>query len=420
VRRDIRTNAVLKTRIDNRNSRRGIALMIVMLVVFVLTGMVAAFALKMKVELQLAKNDNNETQLEWEARGAVEWAKFAITHKCPNMQNIDTLNDPWAGGIGCPDDPVLAQVDLHNIQFISVDGKSLGSASVKITDMERKWNINALANPKGPQPAVIQNALAVMGITDPSLQANITDCILDWVDPRDKARFNGAKNDYYLHLDPPYYCKCGFIDDISELLRIKGITPEMVSATNFSMSAYQKNVSPFSRDWVPPSYDYHFDELFTVFGAKLNANTASREALMLIPGIDAEIADNIVRGRNGEDGVAGTEDDTPYRSPAEVMTRGISGAPMGGPGGMPGFGAGAGFGAAQGMGRPGVGGTGVGGPPMGGPGMLGMAQRFLDVSSKYFEVTIDAAVGDYHRTYYAILYKRVAGKDPLIVKFYCN
>ncbi len=358
--------------------------MIVMIVVFTLTAMVTAFAYKMKIELRLAKNDNNEAQLEWVARGAVEWAKFAITHKCPNMQNVDTLNEAWAGGVSCPEDPVIGLVDLRNIRF-----GPIGSASLKITDMERKWNINLLANPRppGPQPLILQNALTVMGITDPTVTANITDCILDWVSPEDQPRFNGAKSDYYLRLDPPYYCKNGYIDDISELLRIKGITPDMVSATNFSMSAYQTHSSPFPRDWVPPSYDYHFDELFTIMGGRLNANTASAAALMLIPGIDTDMAENIVKSRAGEDGTDGTEDDMPFRSPMEVMTRGLTGMGMGMPMGP----------------RPG---------PV-------MAQQFIGVSSQYFEVKIDAEVSGYRKTFYAVLY-RPPGRDPKIIKFYSN
>lgn len=389
--------------------------MIVMIVLFVLTAMVVAFAAKMKVEIKLARNDNNESQLEWEARGALEWAKYAITHKCPNMQGVDTLNEAWSDGISCENDPVKSMVDLRNIQFADI-----GVASVKITDMERKWNINMLANPRppGPQPLIIQNALYVMGINDASATAEITDCILDWVTPTEAPRNpgSGAKSDYYLTRTPPYYCKNGYIDDISEMLLIKDVKPEMVSATNYSMSAYQMHSSPFPRDSEPISYQYHFDELFTTMGARLNANTASPAALMLIPGIDNDIAENIVKARAGEDGVDGTEDDTPFRSPMEVMTRGMTGMWMGGPGGAggppPQFPGGIPFGGGT-PGQPPPNAMGPGGP------MGAMAQRYLGVSSQYFEVTIDAEVAGYKRTYYAVLY-RPPGKEPQIIKFYSN
>ena len=44
------------------------------------------------------------------------------------------------------------------------------------------------------------------------------DSILDWMNPSEAAGFSSTKSNYYLHLNPPYYCKNGPIDDISELL----------------------------------------------------------------------------------------------------------------------------------------------------------------------------------------------------------
>jgi general secretion pathway protein K len=383
----------LKTLVSSRKAERGIALMIVMMVIFVLSAIVAGFIYSMKIEMRLARNDNREAQLEWMARGAVEIAKFAVTHKRPNMQGVDALNEEWSGAPIQDGDPLSALgFDLKNIDFGPV-----GSASVTITDLERKWNVNVLANPQspGPQPEVIRNILEVMGVADRNETGNMADCIIDWINPGERPTTpNGVKNDYYLSLDPPYYCKNGYMDDVSEFMRIKGILPEMVSATN-PPSGYLMRRNPFSRDIEPVVFDYHFDEVFTTMGAKINANTAPAHILMMVPGIDSDMAQNIVQARAGDDGVVGTEDDAPFRNPSDVMTRGISGGLN--PGRVP---------------APGPRG---GGAQNALPGL--MAQRFLDVYSQYFEVKVEAHSGDTTRVFYAVIY-RPRGRDAQTVKFY--
>ncbi len=389
--------------------------MMVMMVVFVLTAIVAGFAYSMKVEMRLARTDNFDSDLEWVGRGAVEVAKFALCQKPPGQQNIDALNQSWAGGTaGMTNDPLVdLGIDLKNIPF-GPDAK----ASVTITDMERKWNINALANPRNPQAApIIEQALHVMGVGDSALVSTISDSILDWVDPDDMRHFNGAENDYYMHLDPPYFCKDGYIDDLSELLLIKGVTPEMYSSTTVRAAYQMRSASPFARNDDIPVYPYHFDDLFTIMGSgRINVNTASAAVLQLIPGMDPEIAESIVRRRAGDDGIDGTDDDMPFQSAAQIPMPGMPPGmtPPPGVGGFPG-----GFPRPGQPGMPGQPGQ-PGGLPPGAPAGL-LLQSLLDVRSSYFEVKVDAEINGYKRTYYAILH-RPQGRpnDPEILRFYSN
>ena len=55
----------------------------------------------------------------------------------------------------------------------------------------------------------------------------VVDSILDWRDPDDFSRLNGAENDYYQSLKEPYYCKNGNLDSIEELLLVRGVTPDL-------------------------------------------------------------------------------------------------------------------------------------------------------------------------------------------------
>ena len=90
----------------------------------------------------------------------------------------DALNQKWAGGVGVTNDIM---------EDITLDNNSLGSGtfSVKIIDMERKFNIN-LAD-----QGILQQAMNMVGM-DADDSSSIVDAILDWRDPDERPRMNGA------------------------------------------------------------------------------------------------------------------------------------------------------------------------------------------------------------------------------------
>src|SRR5258708_3685812 len=130
-----------------RHSQQGIAIVIVMVSIFVLAALAGGFAAAMKVETRLAMNSNNETEMEWVGRSGIEMARWTLATPIPN-EPYDSLNQKWAGGPGGTND-VLTDLSLTDV--------TLGDAkfSVKITDAERKFNINLALN----NEAVLQQAL---------------------------------------------------------------------------------------------------------------------------------------------------------------------------------------------------------------------------------------------------------------------
>ena len=208
-----------------------------------------------------------------------------------------------------------------------------GTIFVDITDMERKWNINWVAFPRSPHKDILHQALAEIGVTDEEQSSTIIDSILDWINPNESSGFSGAKSDYYMRLNPPYYCKNGYIDDITELLLVKGVTPEIFwgsNSTNHPVSAFQQHGGgAFSsatmnqggigfRNADQPQYPCGLYDLFSVGGGPLNINTASIRTLQLIPGVDEAVAQHILQQRQGPDGQDGTEDDVPFQ-PGEAI-----------------------------------------------------------------------------------------------------
>jgi len=343
-----------------------------MISIMVLTILAAGFAYSMKVETKLARNANNEAELEWLGRSGVEYARWVLANSLANpMEPYDSLDQPWATGLGWlgPTNNPIAEV-----QNPITLGR--GTISWKITDLERKFNINS------PEPIlqqVLPQALTLMGVA-PGEATPIVNSILDWTDPDDQTHVEGAENSDYESLTPPYTAKNGPIDDISELLLIKGITPDIyygLTATNYQPSYFSQQRNRFGQANAGPTIAVGLTDLFTPLSSgKVNLNTTSAEVLQMIPGIDPMIADAIISGRQGEPDPGAPGMLGPYRSVNEVSRM-----------------------------------------PNVPPDIVRQLGQYCDVRSRTFQVQVDADVGGYKRTFYAIL-GRNSPRDVQVLSFY--
>jgi type II secretory pathway component PulK len=103
-------------------------------------------------------------------------------------------------------------------------------------------------------------------------------------------------------------------------------------------------------------------DLFAVMGTgRININTASAEVLQLVPGVDAMVAEAIVRGREGEDDGSGMFG--PYRSVAQVFER----------------------------------------VPEVNRGLMGVLSQYCDVRSRTFQIQVEAQIGGYRREFIAMV-----------------
>jgi len=55
--------------------------------------------------------------------------------------------------------------------------------------------------------------------------------IIDWRDEDSAVTEQGAEDDYYVGLAPPYHCKNAPFETVDELLQVKGVTPELLDET---------------------------------------------------------------------------------------------------------------------------------------------------------------------------------------------
>jgi len=350
-----------------RPQSRGIALLIVMCAIFVLSILAAGLAFSMKVESKLAVSTDTNQRLIWLGRSGVELARWVLAQEA-TLQPYDSLNQTWAGGTET--NGALAGIDLSHYQIGD------GTVSVKITDLERFANINTAPTPE------IQQALTLMGVDAGSISV-VSDSIQDWVQPGDAPRIAGAKTDYYLGLNPPYNCKEAPMDDISELLLVKGIWdhPEIYDPKTYGGDAMSGRPAAFKRHQLgfgtapgeTPSYPFGLMDLFTPFSSgKININTADANVLQLIPGVDSTVAAAIIKLRAGPDGM----NDAPILNPAGVLQSVGDQNPQAG--------------------------------------------NLVTIRSTTFKVIVTAQIGNYKRDFNAILFRPPAGHNVQVVSFYWN
>jgi len=152
----------------------------------------------------------------------------------------------------------------------------------------------------------------------------------NWVNPASPPYSDGAKSDYYEQLDPPYQVKGRPLDTVRELLLIKGFTEALLTGgilREEEMDPLKYN-SRFGRpDRFADTnaiYVLGFEHLLTTFGdgtGRINVNSASRDVLMTIPGVDEILAGAIIEESGRYDDPMDRDARLPFANPQDVFMR---------------------------------------------------------------------------------------------------
>jgi general secretion pathway protein K len=257
-----------------RNSR-GIVLIMVLWVIVILSVIVLEFSFAMRTEVNIAKNYKVETQLYAMAEGGVQRAIAELIYKQdPRVQQKRNKK--------------LEEVPPEQREWMT-DGRPYslpfdqGTCEVKITSEAGKVNINAVSD------TTLRKIIGQLGLEGDARDI-VVDSILDWRDPGELHRLNGAKNDYYQSLKEPYNCKNGNLDSIEELLLVRGVTPGLFSGRKETKKG-EEGVK---------SEGIGLRDIFSIYsssGAQIDINSASLPVLRVVLGIPSEVAQSIIKAR---------------------------------------------------------------------------------------------------------------------------
>jgi type II secretory pathway component PulK len=198
---------------DARGARAqgGVALLLVVWLLALLTVIAGEFMASGRVKAAAERNKADDLRGLALALAGYRAAVAALDEKIAGLGLDDEgrllLRYPGAG------EGVAAAAD-----DVALGG---GTYSWRISDEDGLVNVNTATRP------VLENLLRLCGMPLGAERDTVVDSILDWRDTNSDHRLNGAEEDYYRGLDPPYSCKDGPLDVVEELLLVRGVTPRL-------------------------------------------------------------------------------------------------------------------------------------------------------------------------------------------------
>jgi len=256
--------------------RRGVALMMVIWIMVLLTVMALEFSFEKRVDLSIATNFRDEAQAYYLALAGTNMALAEILSKEYYFGSTDGSGQLYF---------VARQVKWDEAGKVEVDeaapsreGCQLGRGSFdyEIVDERSKLDVRLSSNDER-----FKDLLKESGVDDQTADI-IIDSVMDWRDSDDLHRLNGAEDEYYeTHyedqgMNEPYLCKNANFDSVRELLLVRGMTPEILfGSANIEKYGFRKDneVSDDAKE-----YSGVFD-LLTVWGGGLYYDTASDDLL---------------------------------------------------------------------------------------------------------------------------------------------
>lgn len=232
-------------------NERGVALLLVLWVTLLLTVIAAGFAAWVRTEGLAAMNARGEAEAHALATAGGQealaelfeaWDYNALTEDGEAaLIRLAGGERPPGEAMGPPSPAVQREGRLGG-----------GGFRYRIVDEERKINVNLASR------ANLIRLLDAVGVPPGAERDTVADSILDWIDEDPFHRLNGAEDEYYQRLSPPYRAKNGPLDTVEELRWVRGVTPEIYA-----------RVAPY----------------LTVWGSgQINVNTASEVVLnVMVP-----------------------------------------------------------------------------------------------------------------------------------------
>ena len=211
------------------NRRRGVVLLAVLLVVVVLSLAAYQYSEWITAEYQAADAYSRAAQSRALAQSGVNFVAVMLAN--PDAMSGTLNGNPWNNpqafrnvvvrdyGNGRQGVFTIVALDSPDDPNFIAQPYQFG-----VVDEAGKINVNALLALDGGKGDLAYQILMAL----PNMTSDVANSILDWLDPDDTPRTDGAEEDYYSSLNPPYHCKNGPIDSLEELLLVKGVTPQLL------------------------------------------------------------------------------------------------------------------------------------------------------------------------------------------------
>ena len=255
-----------------KHRNRGVVLVVVLAALAGVMAGVAIYAMNENDAVRTSINRSEHRRARLAAEAGIQYALTAIQTVADSPQNPVTTADDWAllGNTGA--DTFIVGNESFRVQILDNSGR---------------LDLNTITE------ATLDNM--------PLTQEQI-DSFLDWREAGGTARPEGGKDEYYNGLTKPYNTREGRILTVSELLQIKGWTPDVlynVQSNTVTVGKTNNNtpVSPISELVSLNCYSGLYDPQGN--GKRnINAATLTAQQLQQSAQIPAQVATAIINARN--------------------------------------------------------------------------------------------------------------------------
>ena len=294
--------AIAGRRRPRRADKRGVALVMTLGAITVLTVFLTELQDQTAAELSAALSERDALRAEYYARSAVNLARMVIAIEPEVRKAIPMLGSTmpqipvWYSHdilLGSFNDQAGAESFNTTINADAVTGKSLGLTGgghyeLKIVDEDSKININTAA--QSLPDARLRQAVQLLGLFSPqsynpmfegrdadnqfSDRQTICGAIVDWADddedlygcdPRGASDSKGAEDNFYQTIGLGYRRKNAAFDSLDELRLVRGVSDDFWST------------------FVDPDPTDPSQRILTVWGQdKINLNTANAQTLLTL------------------------------------------------------------------------------------------------------------------------------------------
>ncbi|HMO15460.1 MAG TPA: type II secretion system protein GspK [Pirellulaceae bacterium] len=272
------TPTSLGTRCVNR--REGTALLIVLVAAIILSLTAYTFAVLMITEDEATRLMGKQIQARYLVESGVDYVRLYLSQ--------DPATITAAGGIWDNAEFQSVPVTLDDLNsgdrgFFTIVAANLDDYGAPnghrfgLMDESTKLNLNTLLYADQFIPGAGRQLL--MGL--PGMTEEIADAILDYMDADDEVREFGTESSYYAGLSPPYACKNGPLDTIEELLRIRGVTPDLLFGIDHNRNGLvdPDELSSTTSAFMEPELQLGWANYLTLYSKETNLN---REGLKRI------------------------------------------------------------------------------------------------------------------------------------------
>ncbi len=249
--------------------QKGVALVLVLWVVTLLSVIAGNFAYSMRGEAQIARNLLSTAQAQAQADAGVQRAWYEL------MKPPTELNR-WAG-----------DGTTHDLTLVG------GVLRVSIHDESGKIDLNTASE------ALLVGLFRSAGMSQ-DIAVGLADSVQDWRDADKLRRLHGAEEAEYLAAGKSYSPPNAPFETVDELQRVLGMTPQVFRLLEPALTVYSRQPG-------------------------INTAVAQRQALLAIPGVNPEMVEQFLAQRQS---MIASQQPAPVFVGAGAFASGAGGVPV--------------------------------------------------------------------------------------------